>query len=550
MTPQRTPLFVLAILVPIAAAGLGGGCAAIPDERHATFGIDFRLPEGAARSGAIFFMLDGVNPDIFKKLLDEGKLPNFKRYFVDRGLYVERSTANLPSVTLVNEASLVTGDFSGRHGILGNNWFDRTRLLWRNYESYDDKNVIDGDYPQPTLYERLDDATTFSLFYQVHRGASQWAENTLSNGPAFFFGFYGLMDRVTLWRFDIVAAVARERRAWPALTVVYQTAPDLMAYEFGMSTPEYTWALQHDDAHIGRILRGLEEAGLLNSLVLALTADHGMMDIHDRFPVRDYLDKGLDMNVAVQWEVELPGFEQRLAHYAKYSCVTSRGDRYWAVYLRKPRPGWKTSEAPQFEDWLARPSPEDLRRYPSREGRRLDLVEEFLKMAAVDALAYRAGPGVVHVVTKDGTVEFAQPAGRRDVRAKVIKGENPLGYAGTPAAALLDGAPHDDREWLRLTAETQYPDLGPQILPYFEGVRAPDIAVFAAPLWNFGFPNRSGHGGLRPAEMHVPLLMAGPGVPHERRPGPTRSVDLAPTLLHLLGRPVPTDIDGHDLLAK
>jgi arylsulfatase A-like enzyme len=81
-------------------------------------------------------------------------------------------------------------------------------------------------------------------------------------------------------------------------------------------------------------------------------------------------------------------------------------------------------------------------------------------------------------------------------------------------------------------------------MAYFDSPRAADLAVFAAPGWNFGFPNKAGHGGLRPTEMYVPLLLAGPGIPHERRPGPVRSVDLMPTLLGLLGRPVPAGLDG------
>ena len=56
--------------------------------------------------------------------------------------------------------------------------------------------------------------------------------------------------------------------------------------------------------------------------------------------------------------------------------------------------------------------------------------------------------------------------------------------------------------------------------------------------------------GLRPGEMFTVLLIAGPGVPHERRSSPVRSVDLGPTILELLGRPVPADIDGRSLLGR
>lgn len=522
----------------------------MPDERRATFGIDFRLPEDAPKTGAIVFMIDGLNRDVFAELLAAGRLPNFQKYFIDRGLYIERAVVSVPGITIVNETSLVTGLFPGHHGITGNTWFDRNHLLWRNYECHDSKNAVDSDYAAATIFERLGNATTFSLFHQVHRGATKFTENWTSAGPPYFFGWYGLVDRITLWRFDLVAEVARKRGAWPVLTFVYQLTPDMEAYRSGVSSGDYRWGIEHADAHIGRILRDLESAGLLDQLVLALVSDHGTMDITRRWSVRDHLRKTLGLNAAMEWEVEAPKFETRLDRYAKFSCVTSRGDRYWALYLRKPKSDAGRAAKPDFEDWLPRPTVAELKDYPTSDGRRLNLIDELLKAEAVDTVACADGPGRVLLTTKTGAVELAAEAGRKAYRARVIAGEDPLGYRGTPAEALLDGQPHDDLAWLRLTADTPYPDLAPQMLAYFEGPRAADLAVFATPGWNFGFENKAGHGGLHPTEMFVPMILAGPGVPHERRTEPARTVDLMPTLLHLLGRPVPTDIDGRNLLAK
>jgi len=78
-------------------------------------------------------------------------------------------------------------------------------------------------------------------------------------------------------------------------------------------------------------------------------------------------------------------------------------------------------------------------------------------------------------------------------------------------------------------------------LAYFRAPRAGDLAIFASPGWDFLSPNRAGHGGLRAYDdMHVPLLLAGPGVPHKTIPA-ARTVDLVPTLLQLLK----TDNPGH-----
>ena len=114
-------------------------------------------------------------------------------------------------------------------------------------------------------------------------------------------------------------------------------------------------------------------------------------------------------------------------------------------------------------------------------------------------------------------------------------------------AEALNGRGASARQWLEWTAGTDFPDLPAQILACFRARRCGDIVVFAAEGWDFDHGNRAGHGGLRPSDIRVPLLLAGPGVPHARL-GAVRTIDLMPTLLALLGRPVPSGLDGKTLL--
>ena len=541
-----------AILAALLAAWLGAGCAAMPDQRRATFGFDFRLPEPPQQTSAVVFFVDGVNPQVFQELLDADRLPNLKKYFMDRGLYIERCVANVPSVTLANETSFVTGLFPGRHGVTGINWFDRNGLIYRNYEEVNQKNTLDGDYTAPTIFERLADKTTFSLFFQAHRGATKFVENWMSAGPPFFFGWYNFVDRIALWRFDIVAHVARTRGEFPALVIAYLLAPDMVAYRSGISSKGYREALIHADAHIGRVLRDFEAAGLLDHLVLVFISDHGMTDVEHHWPIEKFLRDELRLGVAAHELADDFRFESRLNYYRKQSCVLAgSGERYRAVHLRKPRAAAAsdTSENVTFENWLMRPSPDDLRAYPTRDGRTVDLSEALRSAEAVDLVAYRPGPNRVHLVTKRGTAEVARPSGEaRTFTYQVLKGNDPLGYDALLPPAMLLGRPHSAQEWLEATISTRYPDLVPQIMAYFEAPRAPDLAVFAAPGWDFGNHLKAGHGGVRPEDMFVPLLIAGPGVPHRRHPGPVRAVDVAPTLLELLGRPAPPGLDGRSLL--
>jgi hypothetical protein len=85
------------------------------------------------------------------------------------------------------------------------------------------------------------------------------------------------------------------------------------------------------------------------------------------------------------------------------------------------------------------------------------------------------------------------------------------------------------------------------MVAYFRAPRAGDIAVFARSGWDFeAGVLAGGHGGQLTSDVQVPLLLAGPGVPYERRTT-ARSVDLPATLLFPVGLPA-GGLDGVNLL--
>jgi arylsulfatase A-like enzyme len=58
-----------------------------------------------------------------------------------------------------------------------------------------------------------------------------------------------------------------------------------------------------------------------------------------------------------------------------------------------------------------------------------------------------------------------------------------------------------------------------------------------------------GHGKqLFEESLRVPLVLAGPGIPHGHRPEPVQLVDLMPTIAARLGAPTPGTLPGHDVL--
>lgn len=538
---RRARLLLLVSLVPLCPACAVPGAHGPAD----SYGIDFTPPAGAPAKGTVLFFIDGVNAKVFREMLDANELPTFKRHFVDRGLYISAAIANTPSVTLANEVSVVTGRFPGHHNITGVTWFDRNQLIYRDYSTIAQKNLLDNDYQAATLYERLVGQTTFSDFFQAHRGATKFVENWRSAGPPFFFGWFEFVDRLTLYRLNLLMDLARKRGQFPALTVVYQLSPDFYGYRHGPDSPQYRHAIAATDRQIGRVLGDMERAGILDKLVLAVISDHGMAPVSRHFPLGPYLAQRVGLDLASQELWEKHSFESRQRYYGKYTAVLyGTGHRYEALCLRRPiRPDGRLAG---WAAWTVRPTAQDLRDYPTRDGT-MDLVEALTSQEAIDIVAYAVAPNRVRVCGAAGEVEFFQKGGRgQGITYRLVTGEDPLGYKGALPAELLSGRAVTPDRWLAATAGTSYPDLPVQIVAYFRAARAGDIAVFARSGWDFDHGLSGGHGGQQPSDLQVPLLLAGPGIPHERR-STARSVDLPATLLLLAGLPA-GQMDGVSLI--
>jgi len=529
------------------------GCAAIAPSSEP---LRFQFDKGARVEGSpvVVFQFDGVRKDLYDQMLSAGELPNIKKYLVDRGLSVRKAVSVMPTLTHPANVAAITGVVPGRLGVTGIHWFDREVLVNRRYSEIRQKDMLDGDYWQPTLFSAHPEGWTMSIFFQAHKGADRFVENWMSAGPPYFFRWYQLIDRLTAQRFSIQAELTRLNGRFPVLTVAHFIGPDATAHLRGPGSREYREAIRNADTQLGRILKNYEAEGILPKLTLALFSDHGMVPIPRHVKVDKFLDRNLGIPTAKKYLWEDTRLEERLKYYNRYSAVvTGSGGCSMYIYVRRPSP------ASGFESWFMRPDIEQLRNYPAGDGKRVDIIRFLTQRPEIAQVFVRPAPDRVRIFTAKGVSEVeSDPV--RGHRYAVLEGEDPLGCASSEKVRpLLDGNFHSTEIWRLATLDTPYPGVIWQAVDFMRSPRVGDVVIFPAPLWGFMEDEANeysehdigGHGGISADEFIVPLVLAGPGIPHGEIE--TASIiDLAPTLLELWKMPgaLEEKLQGRSILSQ
>ena len=128
------------------------------------------------------------------------------------------------------------------------------------------------------------------------------------------------------------------------------------------------------------------------------------------------------------------------------------------------------------------------------------------------------------------------------------KGLEPAAVQQALAAQLTqcDGVA---RVWTRAEILAEWPADDPaleRVRNSYNPDRSPDVLVQHEPWYLAQSGWGTTHGSLYPHDSAVPLIIAGPGIAASRIAERTRTVDLAPTLVSLVGIPVPEELDGMD----
>ncbi len=216
----------------------------------------------------IMIGIDGLRTDA----IDRVAAPNL-RALAARGVRSDGMRPAMPSKTFVNFYSLATGLHPKNHGITSNYPYDHAkgRAFNRSTDTRD-PSWWSGEPIWITAEKQgIKAATYFWVGSEVAIDGVQ---------PSFWKAYdqqkdYGeRVDEVLSW----LALPKKER---PRLITLYFSAVDTAAHGYGVGSKEEAEAIKKVDAHVGDLIKGIEQQGNLENTNFVIVADHGMANLSD-----------------------------------------------------------------------------------------------------------------------------------------------------------------------------------------------------------------------------------------------------------------------------
>jgi hypothetical protein len=257
---------------------------------------------------ALIVDVDGVRRDTFQQAYNAGLLPVFER-LLGWGMWYDRAESVLPTVTMAAQSSIFTGTPPARHGIPGNQWFDRASARSIEYLSSSTvpcvfaftllggaecrDGLLNSHLLAPTLYEAATAAgrTSAVVFHPVWRGATRPVLPSMSEGLAMLVN--GGLDFEAFDRRMAQRAVATiEGRGIPDILTVYFAGADEIGHSSGIDA-QMLYLANVVDPLLGEIVRALEtrDSNWFASAMIVVASDHGRTTVEahpgDRTLARD-----------------------------------------------------------------------------------------------------------------------------------------------------------------------------------------------------------------------------------------------------------------------
>ncbi len=233
------------------------GCTAMPPRRAEPL-----------RAPLLLISIDGFRADY----LNRGFTPTLKA-LADSGVRAEYMRPSFPSLTFPNHYALITGLRPDRNGIVANTMED-DRIPGQKFTSWNREAI-----QNPNWWDEGVPLWTTAQRYGLNSGIMFWPGSEApvhGSHPEFWSSYNKKMQGVS--RVDqILDWLSLEDDKRPSLMTLYLDTVDDVGHHYGPDSDELNAELRVVDSTIRRLIDGLIERGLDQSLNIVIVSDHGMV---------------------------------------------------------------------------------------------------------------------------------------------------------------------------------------------------------------------------------------------------------------------------------
>ncbi len=267
------------------------------------FSLVFALASAhAARKDrhVILISIDGLASYYFDD--PRAHMPTIRGLAAD-GARAGRMKCSFPSVTWPNHTTLVTGVEPGRHGVIGNNYYDRETKKSVPFipDPLFDKHEI---VKTPTVYDVAHDAglKTAGVIWPASRNAAtlDWQLPDVFDQKIFEgAGTPSLLAELRAKGIPIekqmewckAGNAGKAQRDWmytriaehiliahkPNFLAIHLVSVDAFEHATGRNTPEAYWACNDSDNRVRELVEATKTAGIYENTTFVVAADHGFI---------------------------------------------------------------------------------------------------------------------------------------------------------------------------------------------------------------------------------------------------------------------------------
>ncbi|MDO8461556.1 MAG: alkaline phosphatase family protein [Deltaproteobacteria bacterium] len=465
----------------------------------------------------ILLLADGARPDVFQKLISEGRLPAIEEFLLKEGALTP-AVSTFPSTTGPAYLPFLTGCHAGTCNLPGIRWFDRKKyaqggLPLRSFRSYvgPESLLMNGDVSPniSTLFDIFPGSV--NIFSPINRGVS-FRHNKTKFSRIWYCYYSHLTDHWSL--------------------IDKASAKKLMTVIEGDEDPEFIFAVfpgidEHShlgdpfhpvtlasyeliDRTVASLVAALKKKGCWEETLLGIVSDHGLSSTQKHLSLNQFLD-----------QEGLRPFHYPFIFNRKFQVANMVSGNGMSHLYFKNKQGW---EKALLE--------EEIRAdYPG-------ILEKLLARPEIDLISCRGQGGEIIALSRRGRARIGERQGKIFYQ---VEGADPFGYPALPEMM-------SPREILEKTFDTDYPDAPMQLMQIFRSERTGDVILSAAKGYDlrkrYEVPeHKSSHGSLHREHMMTPFIL---NAPLQKKMA--RTVDVFPTLLKLMGREIPQEIDGESLV--